>query len=114
MDLSKGLGWALSMLGLDLIELLVLLEIVFSDFHRNAWASNTSLIWPYFYLSTISFFVQLAGVVLVAVGWSRLGGVLQIVSSSFHVPKGEGVIGVIGGIQAYRYPARLAAEQGSN
>ena len=113
MSFSKGLAWALSMLGLDLVELLVLSEIVFSDFHRNAWASTTSLILPYYYLSSISFVVQLAGVVLVAVGWFRLGGVLQIVSSSFHVPKGEGVIGVIGGLQAYRYPSKLAEQEGS-
>jgi hypothetical protein len=109
-DFSKGLVWALSMLGLDLVEFLVLLEVVFSDFQLNAWASDSSFIRPYFYLSTLSFVVQLLGVALVAVGWCRLGGILQIISSSVHVPKGEGVIGVIGGIQAYRYPARLAKE----
>jgi MFS superfamily sulfate permease-like transporter len=114
MNFSKGLAWALSMLGLDLVELLVLSEIVFSDFHRNAWASTTGFIWPYFYLSTASFVVQLVGVVLVAVGWFRLGGILQIVSSSIHVPKGEGVIGVIGGVQAYRYSSQAAGERGSN
>jgi len=110
MNFSKGLAWALSMLGLDFVELLVLSEIVFSDFHRNAWASTTSFIWPYFYLSTASFIVQLVGIVFVAVGWFRLGGVLQIISSSFHVPKGEGVIGVIGGVQAYRYSPQPAEE----
>jgi MFS superfamily sulfate permease-like transporter len=110
MILSKGLAWAISMLGLDFVELLVLSEIVFSDFHRNAWASTTSFIWPYFYLSTASFVVQLLGIVLVAVGWFRLGGILQIISSSFHVPKGEGVIGVIGGVQAYRYSPQAVEE----
>lgn len=108
MDVSKGLAWAIGMLGLDFVELLALLEIMFFDYDRNHWASVSSFFRLYFYLSASSFAVQLLGVALVPLGWFRLGGILQIVSSSFHVPKGEGIIGVIGGLQAYRYPSKMA------
>jgi len=114
MDMSKGLVWAISMLGLDFVELLALLEIMFSDLDRTVWASVSSFLEFYFYLAVASFVVQLAGILLVAAGWCRLGGVLQIASSAFHVPKGEGIIGVIGGVKAYRYPSQLVEEEGSN
>ena len=111
MDVSKGLVWAIGMLGLDFVELCALLEIRFSDFDRATWPSVSSFFRLYFYLSVSSFVVQLAGVVLVAVGWFRLGGILQIASSVFHVPKGEGIIGVIGGLKAYRYPTQAVQPQ---
>jgi hypothetical protein len=46
---------------------------------------------------------QVAGIVLVLRGQYRLGGLVQIVSSAIHVLKGEGFIGVIGGMRARAY-----------
>ena len=107
---SKGFAWALSMFGLDLVEFLALLEVMFLDSHRGPSFSGRGFIGIYFWISTVSLVLQLVGVLLVAKGFYRLGGVVQIVSSSIHVPKGEGVIGVIGGLKAYRYPQALAAQ----
>ena len=113
---SKGLAWALSMFGLDMVELLVLIEVVFFDLRRSPLPSASSLtfIQLYFLLAVLSCALQLVGVVFVATGWFRLGGALQIVASAFHVPKGEGIIGVIGGLQAYRYPALASQEPASS
>ena len=41
---------------------------------------------------------------LVHLHWYRTGGILQILSSSLHVPKGDGLVGMVGGVKAYRYP----------
>src|SRR5262245_10128362 len=105
---SNGLTWALSMMGLDLVEFLALLEIVSSDLPGRWGSAATNFVVLYFYISTVSLLMQLLGVLLVAVGWYRLGGVVQIAASTPHIPKGEGLIGIIGGYQAYQYPVRLA------
>jgi len=108
---SNGLTWALSMMGLDLVEFLALVEIVFSDF-RSGWASaGGGIVVLYFYIATASLLLQLVGVLLVTVGWYRLGGIVQIAASTPHIPKGEGLIGIIGGYQAYQYPVRVVAAQ---
>jgi len=108
-SLSRGLVWALSMLGLDVVEWIVLYEIVYVD-QASLTSEPGGFLYAYFIVATVCMVVQVVGVVLVAFGAYRLGGVLQIASSVVHVPKGEGLIGVIGGVKAYRYP-RLAAER---
>ena len=52
--------------------------------------------------------LQLVGILLVAAGRYRVGGVLQIVASAVHALDLIGLVGVVGGIKAYRYPERLA------
>ena len=43
-------------------------------------------------------------------GRYRAGGTLQIIAALVHVPKVEGLIGVVGGVKALGYPAARAAE----
>ena len=103
--ISRGLSWALSMLGLDFLEWTALVHIVFVELEASHL--HGSLIRLYFWVVTVSMLVQILGAALVYFGWYRLGGILQIVSSSIHVFKGEGIIGVVGGVKAYRYPSRV-------
>lgn len=98
---TTGLSWALSMLGLDLIEWLVLFHIIYFD-HPDP-ERISSAIWFLFVISSSCMILQLAGVALVALGYYRLGGVVQIASSVPHLIKLEGAIGIIGGQKAYRY-----------
>ncbi len=108
---SNGLGWALSMFGLDLVELLALLEVMFGDPHRNPALGENDVIFIYFLIAVVCFVLQTIGILLVVWGKYHSGGVLQIVSNVFHLPKGDGLIGVIGGIKAYQYAEALAAQQ---
>jgi len=108
---SKGLGWAISMLGLDLVELLALCEVVFGEPHRNPSFKPNVLIFVYFWIAVVSMLVQAIGTYLVTKGRYRAGGLLQIIGNSVQVPKGDGLIGLIGGILAYKYPDRIAAQQ---
>jgi hypothetical protein len=98
----------MSMLGLDMVELVALSEAEFWDFFEHPELSVSIAFKVYYFLVVLSFVVQLLGIVLVAVGWYRFGGALQIASSALHVPKLEGVVGIIGGVKAWRYPAALA------
>ena len=52
--------------------------------------------------------LQFVGILLVAAGRYRVGGVVQIVASAVHTFDLIGLIGVAGGIKAYRYSERLA------
>ena len=52
--------------------------------------------------------LQFAGILLVTAGHYRVGGVLQIVAGAVHALDLIGVIGIFGGLAAYRYPERLA------
>ncbi len=108
---SKGFWWSIPMFFLILAECLVLVEIVFADLRRQGWDPWNSFTGLYFLIVTISCVFQLGGILLVLAGWFRLGGVLQIVASSVHVVKGEGIIGVIGGIIAYRYSSHVGEGQ---
>ena len=92
------------MLALIVIECLALTEIVFFD--RASWSSGSSFVGPYYVICVGTLVLQVAGMMLVGAGRYRLGGVLQMVASSIHLVKVEGMIGIVGGIQAYRYPGR--------
>jgi hypothetical protein len=99
------------MLGLDFLEWTALLHIVFVEL--DASHIHGTLIRAYFWVVSVSMLVQIAGAALVYFGWYRLGGILQIVSSSIHVFKGEGIIGIVGGVKAYRYPSQVAQLAGA-
>ena len=106
---SKGTLWASIMLALIVIESLALTEVVFFDQSHASWSTGSGFLMPYFVICVTTLVLQLAGMRLVAVGRYRLGGVLQAVASSVHVVKVEGIIGIIGGLDAYRYPDRSEA-----
>lgn len=93
------------MLFLEIVEGLVLIEIIFFDAPRAGFSFEFGVLELYFVASMVSILMQLAGIVLVMRGWYRVGAIFQIVSSSPHVIKVEGLIGIVGGIKAYRYPA---------
>ncbi len=92
------------MLLLDIVEGLVLIEIIFFDVPRAGFSFEFGVLELYFAASMVSVLIQIAGIVLVMRGWYRVGAIFQIVSSSPHVIKGEGLIGIVGGIKAYKYP----------
>jgi hypothetical protein len=108
---SNGLAWALGMLGLDLVELLALMEVVFGEPHRNPAFKPNVIITIYFWVAVVSMLLQIIGTLLVTRGRYRAGGMVQIISNTVHLPKGDGLIGLIGGLKAYRYPEVLAAQQ---
>ena len=109
MKLVAGLRWAFSQLGLDVVELAALLHIMVYDRAHSVVAHDGR--WDFFelYLTIIiaCCALQFLGIFLVSVKFYRLGGILQIVASSPNVLKGEGLIGVIGGMKAYKYSRTL-------
>ena len=98
-----GLTWAFVMLALEAFECLVLIEVVFFDRPGIGLASGFNAVQFYFALVAITLLLQIAGIVLVWRGRYRAGGALQIASSALHVLKVEGIVGLIGGLKAYRY-----------
>ncbi|HUO85227.1 MAG TPA: hypothetical protein VM534_08950 [Thermoanaerobaculia bacterium] len=100
---DAGLRWALVMATLQLLETLVLMEIVFSDEPHSGLRTGQSLVHAYFGVVATSFLVQLTGIILVVNRRYRLGGALQIFASCFHLLKIEGVIGIIGGVKAWKF-----------
>ena len=106
---SDGTGWAVTMLAIELFEIAMLVEILFVDGDAVSSGGANRFLWIYFYLLIASSVVELAGIVLVKLGSYRLGGFLQIASSVPHVPKGDGIIGIIGGLKAWRFGQRREA-----
>jgi hypothetical protein len=88
------------MLGLEAAECLVLAEVVFFDRPRSGLGSGFDVIELYFFLVIATLVGQVVGILLVRAGRLRAGAILQIASSVPHVPKGEGLIGVFGGLRA--------------
>ncbi len=105
---SAGLGFASVMLGLEAAECLVLAEVVFFDRPRSGLGSGFDVIELYFFLVIATLVGQIAGILLVRAGRFRAGAIVQIASSLLHVPKGEGLIGIFGGLRALE-AARAAA-----
>lgn len=103
MRLTAGLGWAYVMLALELVEWVALIHIRFMDRPPGFLPAGSGFFETYFALATFSLACQVAGTALVWKGWYRIGGVLQILSCLLHVPKGEGFIGLVGGVKALRY-----------
>jgi len=92
------------MLVLQLAESLVLMEVIFHDRPRTGLDSEWGLLDLYFAAIIATVTLQSLGILLVWLGRYRAGGVLQIIASAPHVVKLEGLIGIIGGLLAYRYP----------
>lgn len=104
MDAATGIRWALAMFGLDLIECLALIHVLTFDMGRMGLPrGGLEFLEVYFLFVFVSMVAQFAGILMVRWGWYRTGGIVQILSSLLHVPKGEGLIGVIGGLKAYRF-----------
>lgn len=97
---AAGLGFASIMLGLEAAECLVLTEVVFFDRPRSGLSNGFDVIELYFFLVVATLVGQLVGILLVRAGRLRAGAIVQIASSLLHVPKGEGLIGVFGGLRA--------------
>ncbi|MFH1764453.1 MAG: hypothetical protein ABIF09_09700 [Gemmatimonadota bacterium] len=100
---SRGLGWATSMLALQTVEWLVLIHVLVYDQARPDLAAGGGFLELYFWACSISLFLQTIGILLVVRGWHRTGGVLQLASCTLHLPKGEGIVGLVGGTKALRY-----------
>jgi len=100
---TRGFYWAIPMSVLILVECVALKEAIFGDLQRMGLDPWDSFAGIYTIVVFVTFFVHLAGMLLVLAGWYRLGGALQILGSSVHVLKGEGIVGVIGGWKAWRY-----------
>ena len=96
----KGLMWATLMLFFMLLEIGVLIDI------ERQYINAMML----FFFAGLGFLalLQFVGILLVAAGHYRVGGVLQVAASAVHALDLIGMIGVVGGIKAYRYPERLA------
>jgi hypothetical protein len=92
------------MLALEVLECLVLVEVMFFD---RAPGSGFGAIGIYFCAVLATVVGQVAGILLVRRGRYRLGGLVQIASSAIHVLKGEGLIGVIGGMRARAYARQI-------
>jgi hypothetical protein len=99
-EASNGLRWAFVMLLLEALELLVVGEVAFFDRTSRAGFGAVEL---YLSLVAATLVGQVIGIGLVLRGKYRAGGTVQIVSSAMHVLKGEGLVGVIGGMRARAY-----------
>ena len=103
MGVSTGLKWAFTMFGLDLVEMLTLMEILFHDQPRSSLPQTWGWLEVYFIICAVSFLLQFAGILVVQLGWYRMGGAIQIAACIPHLPKGEGLIGLIGGLKAWNF-----------
>ena len=107
---SNGLVWALISFVLDLIEVVVLIEILLFDKPALGGDAGVGILHIYFGVMLAATIGQGLGVLLVTRGWYRAGGAMQIVSSAVQVFKIDGIIGVVGGVKAWRYTANSPPE----
>jgi len=107
-----GLTWAFASLFLDIIEVLVLSEIIFFDSFRSGLGQGWGLLEYYLMVMIGATIGQAIGIYMVSkLHWYRIGGIFQIVASSTQLIKVDGIIGVIGGLKAWRYGNALAKGQ---
>jgi hypothetical protein len=109
---SNGLVWGIVSFVLDVVEILVLVEIIFFDQARTGLHGSFNFLEIYFTVTLIATIGQGIGVVMVAKGWYRSGGIFQIVSSALQVIKIDGIFGVVGGIKAYQLARYLEMQAG--
>lgn len=104
-----GLPWAFASLFLDIIEVLVLSEIIFFDSFRSGLGQGWGLLEYYLMVMIGATIGQAIGIYMVSkLHWYRVGGIFQIIASSTQLIKVDGIIGVIGGLKAWRYGNALA------
>ena len=97
---SRGLAFSITMLVFMLIEIGVL-----ADIERQY--INTMMLFFFTGLGFLAL-LQFAGILLVTANHYRVGGVIQLIASAVHALDLIGLIGIFGGLAAYRYPERLA------
>lgn len=107
---SKGLGWAYAMLAIEVAEALGLSEAALSS-----ESPYVKALWALVVLTAV---LQVAGISCVRRGRVRLGGILQIVGSAPHAVKLDGIVGIIGGMEALKAakapaPPQIRAEEAS-
>ncbi len=107
---AVGLPWAVASLCLDIIEVLVLSEIIFFDSFRSGLDRGWGILEYYLMVMIGATIGQAIGIWMVSQKhWYRVGGMLQIIASTTQLIKVDGIIGVIGGLKAWRYGKALAA-----
>ena len=99
---SRGFYWSIPMFFLILVETLALTEVVLVDLREQGFDPMSNFVSLYYLIVVATLILQAGGMLLVWGGKYRVGGVLQIMGSSVHALKGEGIIGIIGGVKAYR------------
>jgi len=99
------------MLVLQVVECLVLIQVLLYDLPRMEVSAGGGIVELYFWACSVTVLLQVAGILLVLREHYRTGGVLQIASCVLHLPKGEGILGLMGGINAFRY-GRSSMESG--
>lgn len=100
---TPGIRWALAMLFLQVAEVLGLSEVIFSDRPQNGLPHQFGMIEIYYTAVIVTVLLQATGILLARQRRYRLGGALQIAASSLHLFKVEGLIGIIGGLRAWKY-----------
>lgn len=95
------------MLALQVTECLVLIHILRYDLPRTELSAGGGIVEIYFWACTVTLLFQVTGVLLVLQERYRTGGIFQIASCLLHLPKGEGILGLIGGVKAIRYGRAL-------
>lgn len=100
---TPGIRWAFAMLFLQIAEVLGLSEVIFSDQKHSGLPHKVGMLEIYYAAVITTVVVQIAGMVLVRRGRYRLGGALQIAASTLHVLKIEGLIGMVGGLRAWKH-----------
>ena len=106
---ALGLPWAMASLFLDIIEVLVLSEIIFFDAFRSGLDRGWGILEYYLMVMIGATIGQAIGIWMVSqLRWYRVGGILQITASTTQLIKVDGIIGVIGGLKAWRYGKALA------
>lgn len=107
MKLSKGFKFSVPMLVLMVLEFLGFYLEFTTGFSADKAGFFGSTAGIFLFILVALCVLQLIGILLVTAELYRIGGIFQIVASAFHVPDLMGIIGIIGGLRAYRYPAAL-------
>lgn len=103
---SKGIILSWTMLILFIVEWLVVYEGVSGEIREGI--RRVTLAQMYFIVLSFSLLLQSTGIFLVRREYYKLGGVLQIIASFPHAFVLDGIIGLLGGYDAYTYEEELA------
>lgn len=110
---TPGIRWALAMLFLQVAEVLGLSEAIFSDRLHSDLPHQFGMLEIYYVAVIVTVLLQVTGILLARQGRYRLGGALQIAASSLHLLKIEGLIGMIGGLRAWKHQGPAPEEVAS-
>jgi hypothetical protein len=90
------------MLVMMVTEAMVLVEVIFWDRPASGIQPHFGGVEIYFALVIATVLLQAAGILLVRQSRYRAGGAMQIAASALHLLKIEGLIGIIGGLRAWK------------